>query len=37
MQKRNIIAITFYGFLLMSITYLLVGQQGIKMLIALFR
>ena len=37
MQKRNIIAITFYGVLLMSITYLLVGQQGIQMIIALFR
>lgn len=37
MQKRNIIAITFYGVLLLSITYLLVGQQGINLLIALFR
>lgn len=37
MQKRNIIAITFYGVLLLSIAYLLVGHQGIQQLIALFR
>lgn len=36
MQRKNIIAITLYGVILLSIAFLLMGNKGFQALIALF-
>lgn len=37
MQKRNIITSTLYGVIILSIAYMLLANDGINSLIALFR
>lgn len=37
MHRRNMIAITFYGIVLLSISALLLGTRDLQMLLALFR